>query len=537
MGEVWLARHELLARDVAVKILSGALTADGGRAWQDFLRGARVAAGLGHPGLNTVYHADVSGGVPYLVLEYLDGLNLDELMARSGPPELSVVRAVLEAVTDAVAQLHQHDLVHRDVKPSNVMLTRDGRVVLTDFGLACAGPGAALRGGGGGVVAGTPGCMAPEMFDGVVSARTDVYSIGMTAYQLLCGRPAFTGRFDELRRQHEQVPIDLAPLRSAGVPDAVIDAVVHATSKNLLFRPKSARHLGDAFRAAFDSAGVLPAPRESLARLLGREQHGVAGASPSDPRWIRRRRADRIRTWVGGCVGTVFGGVAAIAVLSLFTRIGPWWQRFVEVDLAHATAPPAGAPPNSFMPGTPFWAILLIIAVPNLAFGVTAFAVSWLLYRLVRGSPLPPDEPTTTCGWCRHELHGISEPVCPECGHRVGDRGPDGSGAFPPSRRAQRRWAVVVLLPTMFLATTFATAIVVSLAGGVVAGVVPALAALTGFRSIYVAVFPGLVMALLLYEAVLQFDLRHGGRAWCRACKRELRALVEPACPHCGTRI
>jgi len=267
MGEVWLARHELLGNEVAAKVLSTAGMAQVDPAFREFIQGAKVAASLGHPGLNKVHHAGVSEGVPYLVLEFLDGPNLRELVERSGRLELAAVRAVIEAVGEAVAELHHRDLVHRDLKPSNIVLTSDGRVVVTDFGLACARPVSALRGTSG-LMAGTPAYMAPEMFDGVVSARTDVYAIGMTAYELLCGKPAFDGTLSELQRKHKTVAIDVEPLRAAGVPEGVIEVVVRATSKDILFRPKTARHVLEAFRTAFDEAGTRPMSREGLARLL-----------------------------------------------------------------------------------------------------------------------------------------------------------------------------------------------------------------------------------------------------------------------------
>lgn len=206
MGEVWLGRHEILGRDVAIKILSMQAGGPADPAVAGFIQGAKVAASRGHPGLNRVFHADVVEGFPYLVLEFLDGPNLREVLARSGRLPPSIARTVIETVAEAVAELHHHDLVHRDLKPSNIVLTRDGRIVVTDFGLACMTPAAALRGGAGGV-AGTPAYMAPEMFDGVVSARTDVYAIGMTAYHLLSGQPAFRGTPDELRAQHQDVAV------------------------------------------------------------------------------------------------------------------------------------------------------------------------------------------------------------------------------------------------------------------------------------------------------------------------------------------
>ncbi len=114
--------------------------------------------------MNKIYHADVADGVPYLVLELLDGPNLGELVEWLGPLDLSTARAVLEAVGEAVAELNQKDLVHRDIKPSNIVLTREGRVVLTDFGLACVRPAAGRDDANG--LAGTPAYMCPKCSTG-----------------------------------------------------------------------------------------------------------------------------------------------------------------------------------------------------------------------------------------------------------------------------------------------------------------------------------------------------------------------------------
>jgi eukaryotic-like serine/threonine-protein kinase len=132
MGEVWLGRHQLLGRDVAIKFLLTAAMNREDPVFATFIQGAKAAASVEHPALNKVHHADVADGIPYLVLEYLDGSSLAELIARSGPLSVAMVRAIIEPVCDAVAELHHRDLLHRDIKPSNIMLTSEGRVVLTD---------------------------------------------------------------------------------------------------------------------------------------------------------------------------------------------------------------------------------------------------------------------------------------------------------------------------------------------------------------------------------------------------------------------
>jgi hypothetical protein len=516
-------------------------------------------------------------GLPYLVLEFLDGPNLHDVLARSGPLPLSIARTVIETVAEALTELHQHDLVHRDLKPSNIVLTRDGRIVVTDFGLACMTPASALRGGGGGV-AGTPAYMAPEMFDGVVSARTDVYAIGMTAYHLLSGQPAFRGAAEELRLQHQDVAIDLDPLRAARVPDGVIDVVVRATSKKILFRPKSARHVLEAFRAAFQAAGINLASADSIAQQIRehaaspearphaeepstssmeqtlaqfaarkREQRNDTSLHQSvapemrdavDPAHAKRRRAERRRIRLAYLVATPIGGCAAIVTV-LFVMHHWWvWEHWVEVDLAHTSGIRNTAPAFSSAGVSPVWARLLVMLGPVAVFVVVPVCVAVFLYRLIRRAPLPPDTGSTLCGWCQHELRGISTPVCAECGHRIGDRGPDEQGILPLGRRWPRRIAAWSLLPLAFMIFTFIAAMVVSLIVRVVVGQFGVVGIGGGVYNVMpMAVFPGLAMTLAFYEGFLQFDIRHGGRAWCRFCKSELHDLVEPVCPQCARRI
>jgi len=266
MGVVWLGRHGLLDRDVAVKFLLDVPQSENDPTFAAFLQGARAAATLRHPGLNEVHHADVASGVPYLVMEYIDGPSLGDIVKQQGPIGQAAARAIIRDVCAAVAELHDHEVIHRDIKPANIMLTSDGRVVVTDFGLACPRPAAAF-GASTGTLTGSPAYMAPEMFDGIVSARTDVYAIGITAYHLLAGRFPFDGTVAELRESHRHHPLDIAPLHEHGVHPLVVEAIERATNRNVLFRPRSARQVMDLFEEAFKAAAVQPAQAKALSSL------------------------------------------------------------------------------------------------------------------------------------------------------------------------------------------------------------------------------------------------------------------------------
>jgi hypothetical protein len=184
------------------------------------------------------------------------------------------------------------------------------------------------------------------------------------------------------------------------------------------------------------------------------------------------------------------------------------------VDLAHTTGIRKTAAPFSIAGVSPAWARLLVMGLPVCAFVLIPVFVSTLLYRLLRGRPLPPDADKTVCGWCQHELRGISTPVCAECGHRIGDTGPDEHGSLPLSRRGPRRLAPWALLPLFFAISTSVAATVISLLFQLVIHQYGVVGAGGGTLNVMpIAVFPGLAMTLAFYEAFLQFDLTHSGRA------------------------
>ncbi|MCH7704925.1 MAG: serine/threonine protein kinase [Planctomycetes bacterium] len=268
MGVVYLGRDRMLGRDVAVKFLLGAEPNEDDPGFVRFLEGARAAAAVTHPGLTTIHHADVIDSVPYLAMEYIEGPTLREIVRKTGPLQQSTALSVVGFVADAVGDLHDRDIVHRDLKPSNVLMDMDGGVHVTDFGLSC--PRSAFPGEGGRRrSAGTPAYMAPEMFDGAVSPRTDVYALGIMLYELLTGAVPFSGALADLERQHRAGLQPVEALRERGVDSALIDVVERAAHQDRLFRYKSARQ----FLRALDGVkggSVLAGAEVELRALVAR---------------------------------------------------------------------------------------------------------------------------------------------------------------------------------------------------------------------------------------------------------------------------
>jgi serine/threonine protein kinase len=276
MGVVWLGRDELLGRDVAVKFLLNIVTGSEDPGFVRFIDGARAATAARHPTLTTIYHADTIEGTPYLVMEYVNGASLADIIRASGSLSDSVCLAVLQDVCDGLGELHERHIIHRDIKPGNVLIDFEGRVYLTDFGLSCARPaeGAASSD----AVAGTPAYMAPEMFDGAVSERSDVYALGLMTYQMLTGKRAFTGPLAQVRRHHMLSPLPLEPLHKRGVPEEIIGLLERATNKDAVFRYKTARHFHERLVEAFPDIKISLADRRALASLVSRSR----GASPEE---------------------------------------------------------------------------------------------------------------------------------------------------------------------------------------------------------------------------------------------------------------
>lgn len=289
MGEVWLARHTILNKAVAVKFLLNMVADENDASLAAFLEGARAAATLQHPGLNPVVHADVAQGIPYLVMEYVDGPTASQLLRLCGKLPPGAARIIIEDATEAVGVLHEHGIIHRDIKPSNILITRDGRAVLTDFGLACPRPvlmmGSQVEG-----VAGTPTYMAPEMFEKTISPRSDVYALGVTALELLTGHVPFEGSFEEIREA--QINKDVPEALIAQVPEPLRQPILQALTKKPMFRVKTAGHLHRAMVDAYSDMGQSDVNRASgqaelaslVAKCLGVEAgeslHTSSGNTP-----------------------------------------------------------------------------------------------------------------------------------------------------------------------------------------------------------------------------------------------------------------
>ncbi len=246
MGQVYLAEQISLKRNVALKILKPDL-ADNETSLTRFKREAQHVARVTHANIVQVYAIDKWEGLHYMALEYVDGLNLREYLAKKGPPQIPLALSIMRQVAAALTEAAEHSIVHRDIKPENILLTRKGQVKVADFGLArCfAQDQETMHLTQSGVTMGTPLYMSPEQVQGhPLDARTDIYSFGVTCYHMLAGEPPFKGDTPfEVALQHVQSdPKPLAEVR----PDLPVElsAVIHRMmAKQPADRYQTAREL------------------------------------------------------------------------------------------------------------------------------------------------------------------------------------------------------------------------------------------------------------------------------------------------------
>jgi serine/threonine-protein kinase len=263
MGEVWRARHRLLARPAAIKLIRSDLLGSSDRtreaAVRRFEREARATAALRSIHTIDVYDFGVTeAGEFYYVMELLDGISLERFVQRFGPMEPARVVFVLRQVCHSLDEAHARNLIHRDIKPANIFLCRlgpdDDFVKVLDFGLVKyvqAAPGSMLTGEN--ETAGTPAYMAPEIALGsaVLDGRADIYSLGCVAYYLLTGGPVFSHRvaLAAALAHVQEDPVPPSQRSEHEIPPALEALILQCLAKDPAERPGSASELGDRLAA------------------------------------------------------------------------------------------------------------------------------------------------------------------------------------------------------------------------------------------------------------------------------------------------
>ena len=262
MGVVYRAKDRRLKRTVAIKLLPPELAFRSDIKTR-FLREAETAAQLSHPNIVPIYTVDETEGLVYFVMAYVDGENLAKRIFERGVLPCDEVRRILRDVADALAYAHERGVVHRDIKPDNIIIaSQTGRPMVTDFGIARAVSDGDSRLTATGMAIGTPAYMSPEQAAGerTIDGRSDLYSLGIVAYQMLAGEPPFVaGSTPAMLVKHiSERPLPVQQ-RRADIPDDLARAVMLMLEKDPANRFPSA----SALVAALDTGVVPPGPRTS----------------------------------------------------------------------------------------------------------------------------------------------------------------------------------------------------------------------------------------------------------------------------------
>jgi hypothetical protein len=293
MGAVYKAEHQLMQRLVALKVIDQGLTGDPASV-ERFRREVIAAARLTHPNIVTALDAEQIGNLHFLVMEYVEGENLAELVSQR--MSLPVPQACSHVAQAAAGLQHAHErgMVHRDIKPHNLMLTPQGGVKVLDFGLACFVSERASHGGltQPGTLMGTPDYIAPEQSEDPRKAdiRADIYSLGCTVYFLLAGQPPFPEGtlIQKIRAHMERTPVSLRQLRP-DVPPALEQAVARMMAKRPEQRYQTPAEVIQAlapFHGAGRGPGTAPAaPGRPPGMAVPRPPAGTvpAGPTPASP--------------------------------------------------------------------------------------------------------------------------------------------------------------------------------------------------------------------------------------------------------------
>jgi serine/threonine-protein kinase len=280
MARVFAAEERSLRRKVVVKVLPPELS--GAISVERFRREIQLAAQLQHPHIVPLLSADEAGGVLYYTMPFVEGESLRTRVAREGELPVSDAVRILQDVARALAYAHRHGVVHRDVKPENVLLGEDGALVC-DFGVAKALGDAAGRGPANaltatGVALGTPSYMAPEQVaaDPNADHRADVYALGVLAYEMLTGEPPFrAASLQQVLAAHATQQPDPVTRRRPSVPPALAALIMHCLEKHPADRPQSAdevlRELQLVDPASRPRGAAAPRPRRTrrLAAYVG----------------------------------------------------------------------------------------------------------------------------------------------------------------------------------------------------------------------------------------------------------------------------
>src|SRR3954452_6331558 len=268
MANVYLAEDQELGRRVAIKILNERHANDD-QFRERFRREAKNAAGLSHPNIVSIYDRGEAEGTYYISMEYLEGRSLKELILARGPAPISVAVDYARQILAALRIAHRQGLVHRDIKPHNVLVDGEGRLKVTDFGIARAGPSQMTEEGS---IIGTAQYLSPEQAQGAsVDQTSDLYSVGVVLYELLTGVVPFSGDTPvEIAMKHLSTVPEPPSAKRADVPRDLDMVVMRALAKHATERRQSSDSLVADLLRINRGVAISPVTEEAATAIISR---------------------------------------------------------------------------------------------------------------------------------------------------------------------------------------------------------------------------------------------------------------------------
>nr|WP_243847547.1 Stk1 family PASTA domain-containing Ser/Thr kinase [Microbacterium ulmi] len=332
MATVYVATDLRLERRIALKVMHGHLSDDS--VFQSrFIQEARAAARLADPHVVNVFDQGQDGDMAYLVMEYLPGITLRELMREQRRLTVAQTVSIMDAVLSGLAAAHRAGIVHRDVKPENVLLAEDGRIKIGDFGLARA---TTANTASGAQLLGTIAYLAPELVTrGTADARSDIYALGIMLYEMLVGEQPYKGEQPmQIAFQHATDSVPRPSIKNPAVPEALDELVLWSTEKAPDDRPTDAREMLERLREIERELGITPhvarpapigiAPSDvsdsaELTKVLPATMTAPMAAADDTDNATRLRRKGKRRAAKGGWL------LALVIVLAALAAGAGWW--------------------------------------------------------------------------------------------------------------------------------------------------------------------------------------------------------------------
>jgi serine/threonine-protein kinase len=283
MANVYLAEDEVLGRRVAIKILNDRHAGDD-QFVERFRREAKNAASLSHPNIVSIYDRGEAEGTYYIAMEYLDGRSLKELIVARGPAPIHLAVDYARQILAAIRFAHRHGIVHRDIKPHNVLVDGEGRLKVTDFGIARAGVSQMTEAGS---IIGTAQYLSPEQAKGApVDQTSDLYSVGVVLYELLTGVVPFSGDTPvEIAMKHLSSVPEPPSAKRADVPRDLDLVVMRALAKDQSERYQSAEEMDADLRRINRGVAISPVTEEAATAIIARPPpSGVTEITSRTPR-------------------------------------------------------------------------------------------------------------------------------------------------------------------------------------------------------------------------------------------------------------